>query len=161
MKTFESMNEFCAYASVIAKRYKFFISKYNEDYSVDINGFVNLFNKDLTEFPIRFNNIVGGSFDCSRNKLTSLEGAPKYIEGDFWCNENQLISLLDAPKYIGGNFYCHHYIDDFKDSKNNYNPLVSLKGAPEVIKGHWFILDKYNSYPEYLKYLLVKKIEAL
>lgn len=33
---------------------------------------------------------VYGNFDCSYNKLISLEG----------------ISLEGAPKYVGGNFYC-------------------------------------------------------
>lgn len=31
---------------------------------------------------------VNGSFDCSSNQLTSLEGAPKEVGGDFYCQDN-------------------------------------------------------------------------
>ena len=33
---------------------------------------------------------VDGNFDCSRNKLTSLEGAPETVGGQFYCHDNPL-----------------------------------------------------------------------
>ena len=32
--------------------------------------------------------IVGGSFYCSCNKLTTLENSPQSVGGDFWCDNN-------------------------------------------------------------------------
>ena len=148
MRTYKSFDEFKIYADEIARRYYFTILKYNEDYSVDISRDVWLQYKDLKEFPIQFN-IIDGTFRCFNNKLTSLEGSPRYVTGSFFISHNELTSLEGGPKYVGGNFSC----DD--------NKLISLKGAPEVIGYTWFIEEKYYSYPEYQKYLLVKKIEAL
>jgi len=148
MRIFESMKEFKAYADKIAKKYNFKISKYNEDFSIDVDGEVVLYNSGLKKLPIKFN-IVLGSFNCFGNELKSLEGCPKYVGGNFNCYYNQLTSLEYAPEYVRGWFDC---LD---------NKLISLKGAPEIIRGKWHIEDKYKSFHEYQKYLLVKKIEAL
>jgi len=171
MRTFDSMKEFKAYADKIATKYKFIISKYNEDYSIDVDCHISFHSmEDLTELPIRFN-IVSGDFSCSRSGLTSLEGSPKYVEGSFWCHDmlqlkslkgspeyvkvsydcdsNDLTSLEGCPKYVGYNFRCCD------------NNLQSLKGAPEFIGGEWNIESIFKSFPEYQRYLLVKKIEKL
>ena len=92
---------------------------------------------------------VGGIFDCSNNSLTSLEGCHEFIGGTFDCSNNNLTSLKGCPRHIEGDFVCSN------------NMLKSLKHAPEIIRGKWIIDDEYKSYPEYQKYLLVKKIEAL
>jgi len=64
---------------------------------------------------------VGGHFDCSRNKLTSLEGAPQEVGKSFWCNDNQLTSLEGAPQKVERDFYC------------SGNRLTSLEGAPQEV----------------------------
>jgi len=69
---------------------------------------------------------VGGNFHCSNNKLTTLQGAPKYVKGSFYCNNNKLTSLQGAPKSIKGSFFC------------SYNNLTSLQGAPESVKGDFY-----------------------
>lgn len=56
-----------------------------------------------------------------RDKLTSLEGAPKHVDGDFDCNRNLLKSLKGAPKHVGGVFNCA------------FNDISSLEGAPSFI----------------------------
>ncbi len=66
---------------------------------------------------------IGGSFDCSKNQLKYLEGAPEEVGGNFSCYDNKLISLEDGPKKVDGNYYC------------NNNELTSLIGAPERIYG--------------------------
>ena len=45
-------------------------------------GSLNL--TSLTELPIP--EYVGGSFSCAYNKLTSLEGVPKYVGSHFFVN---------------------------------------------------------------------------
>jgi len=74
------------------------------------------------KFKIKFGK-VKGDFDCSNNKLTSLEGAPKYVGGNFYCSHNQLTSLEEAPERVEGGFYCSN------------NKLTSLEGAPEYVGG--------------------------
>ena len=59
---------------------------------------------------------VNGSFFCSYNKLTSLEGAPSSVGGNLSCFNNKLTSLHNIHKqikYIGG-------IATFND-----NPIIS------------------------------------
>jgi hypothetical protein len=67
---------------------------------------------------------VGGDFNCTNNKLTSLVGAPQEVGGDFCCYYNKLTSLEGAPQEVGGYFYC--------DS----NKLTSLEGAPQEVGGN-------------------------
>jgi hypothetical protein len=69
---------------------------------------------------------VGRSFRCKGNKLTSLEGAPQEVGGDFYCTENRLTSLEGAPQKVGGDFYCTE------------NRLTSLEGAPQKVGGSFY-----------------------
>ena len=64
---------------------------------------------------------IGSGFYCGANSLTSLEGAPKPVNGDFACGNNQLTSLEGAPKTVGGSFFCYS------------NQLTSLTGAPKTV----------------------------
>jgi hypothetical protein len=80
--------------------------------SADVSGSVNLYNKGLTRLPFQFGK-VGGSFYCSDNRLTSLDGCPKKVGGDFDCDHNRLTSLDGAPKEVGGDFVCS--ADDLTD----------------------------------------------
>lgn len=80
----------------------------NEDFSVSVNGDVDLSFRKLIEFPsfIQFY-IVNGTFDCSENQLTSLRGCPSIVEGNFYCYNNQLNSLDYCPEIVNGKFFCH------------------------------------------------------
>jgi hypothetical protein len=93
---------------------------------VNIKGNVNLkfnpknYKKIINNYRLKY---ISGNFDCSGNKLTTLEGAPEEVGGDFDCSHNNLASLEDAPKKVGGEFNCLG------------NSLTSLKGAPEKVGG--------------------------
>jgi hypothetical protein len=90
---------------------------------VDVNGNFNCPKQELEDFKgIKFGR-VGGTFSCSSNNLTSLEGAPQKVDGDFYCSSNNLTSLEGAPQKVDGDFYC---------SSNN---LTSLEGAPQEVGG--------------------------
>ncbi|MCW3696339.1 hypothetical protein [Burkholderia cenocepacia] len=65
----------------------------------------------------------GGYFDCSRNQLTTLEGAPQTVKEKFSCGGNKLGSLVGAPQTVGGHFTCYG------------NQLTSLEGAPQKVSG--------------------------
>jgi len=94
---------------------------------VDVEGDFDCSEQNLEDFQgVKFGK-VSGHFDCPRNKLTSLEGAPQVVGGHFDCSSNFLTSLEGAPKEVGGwDFYCH---------KNN---LTSLEGAPQKVRGNFF-----------------------
>jgi hypothetical protein len=72
---------------------------------VDVLGTVNLDHKGLTRLPFAFGK-VGGDFECSDNRLTSLEGAPREVGRSFACYGNRLTSLEGAPTKVGGDFWC-------------------------------------------------------
>ena len=90
---------------------------------VDVQGHFNCsyVRVKLESFPgISFGH-VSGDFDCSWNRLTSLEGAPQTVDGSFDCERNQLTSMEGAPQTVGGYFNCSH------------NKLKSLEGAPQTV----------------------------
>ena len=91
--------------SLICKQYGIENYTINDDGSIDVVGNVNLWNKGLTELPLRFNR-VSGYFDCGSNNLTSLKGCPRWVGNGFYCNRNQLTSLEFSPYYVGGYFSC-------------------------------------------------------
>ncbi|MBR5298532.1 MAG: hypothetical protein IKU29_11805 [Parabacteroides sp.] len=91
---------------------------------VDVNGSVRI-NKNVKSIDIQFGN-VHGDFDCSEcQKLTSLEGCPKWVEYDFDCSGcNSLTSLEGAPEKVEHIFWC-----------KNCTKLETLKGAPKSVGG--------------------------
>jgi len=97
---------------------------FNDDASIDVNVNVDLSYRGLTKIPIVFRNVTG-DFDCSSNKLTSLEGCPETIEDSFHCDNNNLTSLKGGPKTVGGDFHCY------------YNKLTSLEGGSETVGGYF------------------------
>ena len=96
---------------------------------VDVNGDFDCRGQGLSDFKgVRFGE-VGGNFSCSKNQLTTLEGAPEEVGGDFWCHTNQLTTLEGAPQKVGENFWCDH------------NQLTSLEGAPQKVGVDFFCND--------------------
>lgn len=87
------------------------------------DGNINLRDLDLKVLPDLSNIILIGDFDCSKNQLTSLKGAPKEVGGRFNCVDNQLTSLEGSPEKVGRDFYCRG------------NQLTSLEGAPKEVGG--------------------------
>ena len=94
----------------------------NDDGSIDVEGSVELTNKNLTKIAFKCRN-VSGDFYCHNNQLTSLEGAPNTVGDYFVCTNNQLTSLKGSPNNVGGSFYCY------------YNKLTTVDGVPNTIGG--------------------------
>ncbi len=117
---------------------KYNITNYtiNDDLSIDVDGNVDIrytptkksINR-LDEIPIKFNK-VSGYFNCSYNRLTSLENCPKYVGKKFKCDENFLTSLEHSPEFIGSYFDCY------------WNPLQSLDGLKIPYKNLYCINKK-------------------
>jgi hypothetical protein len=117
----------------------------NADGTIDVDGNVDLYNLGLTELPLKFREVTG-DFDCSFNKLTTLEGAPKSVGGKFDCSYNNLTTLKGAPQSVDDDFYCFG------------NKLTTLEGYPKLIGGKFdcshnpIVTESYfKSYIEILK----------
>jgi hypothetical protein len=111
----------------------------------DCDGKIDLTEKGLTKFPVRFGKIKG-DFKCCGNKLTSLDGAPTEVEGTFDCRYNEITSLEGAPQKVHI-FYCgYNRLKTLEGAPQEVkfdfwcdnNKLVSLKGVPQKIGGHFY-----------------------
>ena len=73
----------------------------NSDLTIDVNG--DLFiEEDLPDF-INFNK-VSADCTCWNSHVTTLRGAPKYVDGDFICRRTSIETLEYCPIEIGGTF---------------------------------------------------------
>jgi hypothetical protein len=159
IKLFESMTEI--EVEKICKKYKIENWTLNPDGTVDVNGNVDLACERLSKLPLKFGQVTG-SFYCSHNQLTSLEGCPTEIGGIFLCHNNQLTSLKGCPTEIAGDFCCYNNKLTSLEGcpteigRNFYcwrNQLTSLKGAPEYIEGSVDFMPNYY-LPEYIKQIV-------
>ena len=147
--------------SLICEKYNITNYTINGDGSIDVNGNVYLYNKELTELPLTFNK-VSGYFNCSHNQLTSLKGCPRWVGGWFTCYRNKLTSLEFSPEYVGSNFYCYNndLIDNYCESEigghfctnlkqegliiNEYNIVINYKEFQKLYKRKMILDDIFN-----------------
>jgi len=125
---------------------KYAIKNYtiNDDLSIDVDSYVYLDNKGLKYLPLKFNYVSGG-FDCSNNKLKSLEGGPQTLGSGFDCSNNKLKSLKGGPQIVGGGFInCSN------------NKLTDLEYFPEV---SGYINTKFNLI-NLLVYTFIKDVNS-
>jgi len=136
----------------------------NDDFTIDVNGNVDLKNKNLCVFPdnIQFNKVTG-SFDCSYNQLINLRGCPKIIGDNFYCDHNNLTDLLNSPLEVGDYYFCNNnqlfslkgLTKKFKSIGCYDNLLKTLEGLPETILGNLLcqnnLLESLESLPKYVK----------
>ena len=102
----------------------------NPDGEVDVDGGVDMGFMNLTEIPVKFGSVRGGSFVCSDNQLTSLKNSPTSVGGGLFCSRNKLISLEGFPIRVGWDLWC------------SSNPLTNyFKNIKEEDFPHW---DKLN-----------------
>jgi len=96
---------------------------YDEDSGeVTIWGSFDCSGQGLNDFKgVKFA-YVSGSFNCSKNALINIDGAPRIVDGDFDCSYNQ-ISRIEGKYKIGG---TRHGFGKFNCS---HNKLESLSGA--------------------------------
>ena len=109
----------------------------NDDFTIDVDGEVNILKKNLKEVPEYIQcGVVQGSFDCSRNNLTTLNGTPKEVKEYFFCSFNNLTSLKGAPEKVGGSFDCQS------------NKLTSLEGAPEEVGRGFYCTHNHTQFTD-------------
>ena len=124
LKIFESFEDIDS----ICKKYGIKNYTINSDGSVDVDGDVDFYRKGFTKLPLKFGR-VSGSFDCTSNQLTTLEGAPREVGEGVSFSGNQLTTLEGAPERVSGGFNCSR------------NKLTTLEGCPEEIGGGFFCYE--------------------
>jgi len=112
----------------VCRRYKIYSYTINDDLSIDVDGDVELYSKNLEYLPLKFN-YVNGYFNCDYNNLKTLEGCPQTVDGVFDCSQNELKSLKGCPQTIGMDFYC------------SFNELETLEGSPSVVNANFLCDD--------------------
>ena len=105
MKYLKKFNESVEDIDSICKKYGIKNYTINEDGTVDVDGSVDLSERNLSKLPLKFGRVTG-SFYCMHNQLTTLEGCPVEVGGYFNCGSNKLTSLEGCPRVVGGEFYC-------------------------------------------------------
>lgn len=110
----------------ICKKYQIENYSINPDGSIDVDGNVDLFSRNLAILPLKFGRVMG-DFNVQNNLLSTLYGAPVAVGGNFNCYHNRLTSLIGSPKWVGADFFCYK------------NQLVSLEGSPKVVRGSYYV----------------------
>ena len=134
---------------------KYYITNYtiNEDGTVDVDGDVNLFNlitdsdgKLNGRMPINFGKVTG-YFDCGLNKLTTLEGSPKWVGKYFLCNMNMLKTLEGGPIVMIGGCNCEsNNIINFKGFPDDFDGDLSINGNPVYKLLEKIPYEKWNKF---------------
>jgi len=133
----------------VCRRYKIYSYTINDDLSIDVDGNVELYSKNLEYLPLKFN-YVNGYFNCDYNNLKTLEGCPQTVGGDFNCYSSGLKTLEGCPQTVGGDFNC--YSNELKSLEGSprtingrfscsNNELKTLKGSPQTIGGSFYCAD--------------------
>ena len=79
----------------------------NSKGEIDVDGYVNLRNKDFEELPYKFGKVKGGFTIEGCKNLTSLKNCPDYVNASFDIDScSQLDSLEGCPKEVKENFWC-------------------------------------------------------
>ena len=143
-ESFEDIKEIC-------KKYDIRNYSINPDRSIDVDVNVFLYKRKLTKLPLKFNK-VNGDFNCSYNKLTSLEGSPIEINGYFVCYYNKLESFEFTPKIIRGYFDC------------SYNNIKTFEYFPSSVKYNFYcdvnpIWEVWNLFRDWTKIELLNDFD--
>jgi hypothetical protein len=156
-KIFESNTEI----DEICRKYEIKNYIINSNNLVDINDNVSLWDKGLKSIPLNFN-IVNGDFNCGWNLLTSLKGCPVRVGNGFRCYRNKLTSLQYSPRFMeNGNFYCsYNKIESLQYCteliRNNFscsnNNLTSLQYHPTVYGEFYCYNNQINTFENFYYY---------
>ena len=93
----------------------------NSQGEIDVDGYVNLRNKNFEELPYKFGKVNGFFSLEGCENLTSLKNCPNYIEASFDIDGcSKLDSLEGCPKEIDSVFYCRKCKQKFTEEEVKY-----------------------------------------
>ena len=111
---------------------------------VDVNGGFYCDYQNLTDFKGVGFGVVTRDFDCTGNKLTSLEGAPQEVGMNFYCFGNELTSLEGAPQKVGGGFYCFSNPVSESVLQALYKKMQSGMSWPDAVVTEWDSIESVD-----------------
>ena len=133
--------------------------KINSDHTIDVIGDVVFpqFASFLREFPLQFGK-VGGNFNISAlENLTSLKGAPVWVGGIFNCSFTKITSLEYVPESAGVLVFDNNISSLATGNRNckfNHVHMLMINSNPqnrlprEIInnKEYFRLILKYQNY---------------
>ena len=103
----------------------------NSQGKIDVDGGVDLANKDFEELPYKFGKVTGFFTLMNNKNLTSLKNCPDYVGNYFSCSDcTKLDSLEGCPKEVGKDFCCYKCKKQF--TKEYVNSLCKAKGVIDI-----------------------------
>lgn len=131
-----------SYIKDILSDYNITKYKINDDFSVDVFQDVNITDRYINIFTIKFG-IINGNFMVNRIGLTSLKNCPDKITGNLICVNNNLNDLEYLPEVLGTIEFFNCNLKSLKGSPNytngnflvDCNSLRSLKYSPSEVNG--------------------------
>jgi len=138
-KTF--LNEVC-FGRKIGRKWKL-----NSDGKVDVEGSVDMKNKNLTEIPVKFGRVEGW-FDCRFNYLTTLKNCPTYLGGIINCYDNNLKDYFKPIKEEDFKYWVNF---NWLDILREYPFLINIMKNYIDIDALKYILDTYPQIKLYLE----------
>src|SRR5574344_1413686 len=105
----------------------------NDNGEIDVDGHVDLTNKNFKELPYKFGTVTGW-FSLAHNKnLISLKNCPDFVDNMFDVdNCSQLSSLEGCPNKVMGSFYCRGCKKQFKTSDITRKYKCKVRGVIKV-----------------------------
>ena len=98
----------------------------NSKGEIDVDGGVDLANKDFKELPYKFGGVNGWFILAYNKKLISLKNCPNEISGYFDVDScSTLKSLEGCPKKVESKFYCRNCKQQF--TKEEVMSLCKVK----------------------------------
>ena len=137
----------------ICEKYGITDWKLNPNGLVDVDGDIDLSMKGLTELPLKFGEVTG-SFNCYKNRLTSLKGAPHTVRMLFFSCEKNNIRSFEGLVHISGNFYCTgNPVEEIWDIINPRtdkwdNEKMDFFNDLDIIRGEEIAIERLNFFLE-------------
>ena len=103
----------------------------NSQGKIDVDGGVDLANKDFEELPYKFGKVTGFFTLMNNKNLTSLKNCPDYVGNYFSCSDCTKLDLLEGcPKEVCKDFCCYKCKKQF--TKEYVNSLCKAKGVIDI-----------------------------
>ncbi len=113
----------------------------HDDLTVSVHDRLNFTNFGLYHIPVKFKR-VGSNVDCASNNLTDLHWAPEIVGGYFNCTRNKLKTFEGISKHIKETIYCNG--NPFISFKNIHKMTscteVMLPHTPVIGTLYWLLV---------------------
>ncbi len=116
----------------------------NNDLSVDVDQDVSIaYDGNLTHLPVQFNT-VKAHFSIKHTAITSLRGAPRKVYGEFECSYNKLTTLEFIPTWMENMICYENHFTTYKHVRNTVQSCVEVSLPQYPVPGtmYWILVPK-------------------